>query len=170
MAQHRVAPGHQTPKRTSAARPAGSGSTVSDHRLPFQCSAIGSCLVAPSVALPTAQQFSRAEQETPLRSVSADPATLGLDFSDHFLPFQCSIKVRVTPDAVWSPTAQHEVTRGQVTPLRARPVGVAAGPAGGAAAGVTASRAHGDKSHHVPIRYGTRDVRTAAILQTSTQA
>ncbi len=113
-AQHRVAPGHQTPARPSAAKPVGSGSTVSDHFLPFQCSAIGSCLVDARVAAPTAQQFSRAEQDTPLKNVSAEPATVGLAFSDHLLPFQCSIKVRVTPDAVWLPTAQQEVTRGQV--------------------------------------------------------
>jgi hypothetical protein len=121
-AQHRVALGHQTPARPSAAKPVGSGSTVSDHFLPFQCSAIGSCLVDTRVAAPTAQQFSRAEQDTPLKNVSAEPATFGLAFSDHLLPFQCSIKVRVTPDAVWLPTAQQEVTRGQVTPLRTRPL------------------------------------------------
>ena len=112
-AQHRVAPGHQTLARSSAARPAGSGSTVSDHFLPFQCSAIGSRLVDPSAAPPTAQQFSRSEQDTPLRNVSTESATLGLAVSDHFLPFQCSIKVPVTPDAVWSPTAQQRWLAGR---------------------------------------------------------
>jgi hypothetical protein len=99
-AQHRVTPVHQTPNRTSAASPAGSGDRVSDHFLPFQCSAIGFCFAVPSAAAPTAQQFCRAEQDTALRNVTAEPATLGLAFGDHLLPFQCSIKVRVTPDAV----------------------------------------------------------------------
>jgi hypothetical protein len=126
--------------RLSAGRPAGSGSTLSDHWRPFQCSATGSCLVDPSVAPPTAQQFSSAWQDTPLRNVSADPGAFGLAVSDHFLPFQCSIKVRVTPEAVWSPTAQQEPTCGQLTLLRIRP-DVAAAAVGGAPAGVTASRA-----------------------------
>jgi hypothetical protein len=43
----------------------------------------------------TAQQFRRAEQDTALRNVAADPATIGLAFTDHLLPFQCSIRVRV---------------------------------------------------------------------------
>jgi len=152
-AQHRVAPGHQTPRRSSAARPAGSGSTVSNHVLPFQCSAIGSFLVDPSVALPAAQQFSRTAQDTPLSNVSADPATLGLAFGDHLVPFQCSIKVRVTPDAVWSPTAQQEAARGQVTPMRARLLGVTADTAGAAAAAITASRAAAKAKNRIIDRY-----------------
>jgi len=126
-AQQRVVLGHQTPTRPSAARRAGSGSTVSDHLLPFQCSAIGSCFVDPSIAVPTAQQFVPAEQDTLLRNVFAAPATLGLAFSDHLLPFQCSIKARVPPDEICVPTAQQDVARGHATPLRARAIGAADG-------------------------------------------
>jgi len=128
----------------SAASPAGSGSTLSVHFLPFQCSAIGSCLPDPSVASPTPQQFSRPEQDTERRKVPGEPVTLGLALSDHFLPFQCSIKVRATLDAVCAPTAQHEVWRGQATPTRTRPggwPGDAAGVAADTAGVVTASTA-----------------------------
>jgi hypothetical protein len=110
-------------------------------------------LADPSAAPPTAQQFSRAEHDTPLRNESADPATLGLAVSVHLLPFQRSIKVRVTPDAVWSPTAQQELTRGQVTPLRTRPLGAAAASAGGTAADITASRAAGSAKTPITDRY-----------------
>lgn len=147
--------GHQTPTTLSAARCAGSGSTVSVHLLPFQCSAIGSDLPDRNKAAPTAQQFAPAEQDTPRRNVFAAPATLGLAFSVHVLPFQCSINVRDAPEVSCAPTAQQDVTRGHVTPMRARPLGPADGAAAEAAAGITASSTAGTTKVRITDQYAT---------------
>jgi len=98
-AQQRPAVAHQTPNSSALAPPAGSASTVSDHFLPFQCSAIGSSVVVPTVAAPTAQQLDVLVQDTPLRNVRFEAAP-GLAATRHLDPFQPSISTLVSPCAL----------------------------------------------------------------------
>jgi len=118
--------------------PAGSASTVRDHVLPFQCSAIGSCLVAPSAAAPTAQQLDVLAQDTALRNVSSEAAP-GPVATRHREPFQRSIRTVYTPAASWLPTAQQSLARGQATPFRNSFLMAAPGAAMTLHAGVTVS-------------------------------
>jgi len=117
-AQHRPEVRHETPNSAALAWPAGSASTFGDHVLPFQCSAMGSCLLVPSAAAPTARLLDVLAQDTPLRTAPFKAAP-GLAATRHREPFQRSIRMLVTPAARWPPTAQHSPARGQATPFGA---------------------------------------------------
>src|SRR5215471_18738415 len=87
--------------------PGNAGIFWTDHLVPFQTSAS----VVPSGALvpveePVAVQAPAAVQDTPNNWLDVDPVGLGVDWTDHFVPFQPSASVTLLPAASVSyPTA-----------------------------------------------------------------
>jgi hypothetical protein len=89
-----VAAVHDTWASALAAAPAGPGVGWIDHRFPFQASA--RVRVSPFLPLsdrPTAVQAAAEVHETPPRKVPAEPAGLGVGWTDQAVPFQASARL-----------------------------------------------------------------------------
>lgn len=84
------------------------------HVLPFQRSARGWEDPAWLTLFPTAVHADDAVHETPNRELTTAPRGVGVGWMRHVLPFQCSARVTVAPEALTKvPTAAHEFAAAQ---------------------------------------------------------
>jgi hypothetical protein len=107
------ADGHATPLRKPPPWE-GLGVGWMRHRVPFHRSARGWEDPAWPTLFPTAVHAADAVHEMPSRELTTAPRGLGVGWMRHVLPFHCSARVTVAPEALrWKPTAMHEFAAAQ---------------------------------------------------------
>jgi hypothetical protein len=113
-----TAPAHDT-ALNSAESPLGRvpfGLVTMVHAVPFHIS-VSVTVEVPEAAVPTAMQNEPPLQETPKKSLSPEPAGLGLVTMFQAVPFHCSMRVEVVAPATDEPTATQSVALAQETAL-----------------------------------------------------
>jgi hypothetical protein len=89
---HAVADEHETLVKESSVAPAGFGVASIDQRVPFQASVN---VRRPELVKsnPTAVHAVAEVHDTPCKPLSVAPVGFGVDWIDHFVPFQVSASV-----------------------------------------------------------------------------
>ena len=89
---------HDTPLNPEPAAPAGPGTAWTLHAVPFQRSASGTVVWAPSVSFPAAVQAAAAGHDTARSSPACDPAAAETGWMLQAVPFHRSASVSASPE------------------------------------------------------------------------
>jgi len=95
---HAVEDVQDTPSKTVTCAPVGLGVDLIDHPVPFQLSANETYFPELLTSHPVATHDVEELHDTPLNTLAVAPLGLGVDWTDHSVPFQRSVSVRSVPE------------------------------------------------------------------------